>query len=632
MAFQVSPGINASEVDATNATAVAGTSVGAFAGNFVWGPANKRMLIDSENTLVSTFGKPTTNTYASFFSAANFLAYTNGLQVVRAIDSSSTRNAAVNSLAGLSISNEDIWETVYDFRNGKIAASNAGAFVARYPGDLGNSLTIAVCSSNTAFSQTGLTANVVTGSNVVTMSANVAALYPQFAANDILTISGTNYTIASIGASNTITITSQSVGNTANGLTASVNWQYSSIFTRAPGTSIYATNQNGVADELHIAVIDTDGKFSGVQGTVLEKYESVSKAYDARNDDGSTNYYATVVFNKSDYIYVANHVPGTNTSWGTPASGTTFGKPANYSIKLAGGTNPLASDANTSVALDLFSNKEEVAIDLLISGDATQTIANKCLDIASQRKDCVAFISPLRADVVDAFNFDRIIAYRNNLTPSNSFGFMDSGFKYQFDKYNNLYRYIPLNADIAGLCARTDNVRDPWWSPAGFNRGNILNAIKLAWNPTKAQRDILYQNNINAVTAYAGEGLVLFGDKTLQQKASAFDRINTRRLFIVLEKTISLAAKYSLFEFNDSFTRSQFVSLVEPFLRDVQGRRGIYDFKVVCDETNNTPQVIDTNGFVGDIYIKPAKSINYIQLNFVAVRTGVEFNEIVGGF
>jgi phage tail sheath protein FI len=225
---------------------------------------------------------------------------------------------------------------------------------------------------------------------------------------------------------------------------------------------------------------------------------------------------------------------------------------------------------------------------------------------------------------------DNIITYRNTLNPSTSYGFMDSGFKYQFDKYNNVYRFVPLNADMAGLAAKTDTIRDPWWSPAGFNRGQVLNAIKLSWNPSKAQRDELYQNNINPVVAFQGEGIILFGDKTLQAKASAFDHINVRRLFIVLEKTIANAAKYSLFEFNDEFTRSQFVSLVEPFLRDVKARRGIYDFKVICDTTNNTPQVIDTNNFVGDIYIKPARSINYIQLNFIAVRTGVDFNEIAG--
>ena len=305
---------------------------------------------------------------------------------------------------------------------------------------------------------------------------------------------------------------------------------------------------------------------------------------------------------------------------------------SNYEVKLSGGVNAAPSTGDIVTSYDLFSNPDEVDISLIITGAANATIVNSVLDIAFQRKDCVAFVSPLRADAVEVVDVDAIVAYRTALTPSTSYSVMDSAWKYQFDKYNNKYRYVPLNADIAGLCARTDNIRDPWWSPAGFNRGQILNAIKLSWNPTKAQRDELYKNGVNPVCAFPGEGIVLYGDKTMQAKPSAFDRINVRRLFIVLEKSIAIAAKYSLFEFNDQFTRAQFVSIVEPFLRDVKGRRGIYDYKVVCDETNNTPEVIDTNRFIGDIYIKPARSINFIQLNFVAVRTGVDFSEIAGKF
>ena len=249
------------------------------------------------------------------------------------------------------------------------------------------------------------------------------------------------------------------------------------------------------------------------------------------------------------------------------------------------------------------------------------------------RKDCLVFLSPERADVVNnpGNEVTDSLAYRDSLT-STSFAVMDSGWKYQYDKYNNTYRWMPLNADIAGLCVNTDTVRDPWFSPAGFNRGNLKNVVKLAWNPNKTQRDSLYSVGINPVGTFPGQGTVLYGDKTLQSKPSAFDRINVRRLFVVLEKTISQAAKFSLFEFNDEFTRAQFVALVTPFLRDIQGRRGIYDYRVVCDSTNNTPQVIDSNQFVGDIYIKPARSINFIQLNFVAVRTGVDFTEVVGRF
>jgi phage tail sheath protein FI len=289
---------------------------------------------------------------------------------------------------------------------------------------------------------------------------------------------------------------------------------------------------------------------------------------------------------------------------------------------------------------DMFASAEDIDVSLILQGkarggDAGQQLGNYLIDnIAESRKDCVAFLSPEKADVVLNAQGDEsqdIVDFRNVLT-SSSYGVLDSGYKYMYDKYNDIYRYVPLNGDMAGLAVRTDETRDPWWSPAGFNRGIIKNSIKLAFNPRKADRDILYKAGINPVVTFPGQGTLLFGDKTLLAKPSAFDRINVRRLFIVLEKAIATAAKFTLFEFNDEFTRAQFKNLVEPFLRDVQGRRGIYDFKVVCDETNNTGEVIDRNEFIGDIYIKPAKSINFIQLNFVAVRTGVEFSEIVGQF
>jgi phage tail sheath protein FI len=265
-----------------------------------------------------------------------------------------------------------------------------------------------------------------------------------------------------------------------------------------------------------------------------------------------------------------------------------------------------------------------------LTGD---TVPDSLIALAESRKDCLIFLSPELNDVVNNSGNEvtDILSLRNSFT-SSSFAVMDSGWKYQYDKYNDVYRWIPLNGDTAGLCARTDLERDPWFSPAGFNRGQIKNVVKLAWNPTKSERDSLYKAGVNPIVTFPGEGTVLYGDKTLLSRPSAFDRINVRRLFIVLEKAIARAARSSLFEFNDEFTRSQFVNLVEPFLRDVQGRRGIFDYRVVCDTTNNTPEVIDRNEFVGDIYIKPARSINFIQLNFVAVRTGVSFNEIVGQF
>ena len=314
-----------------------------------------------------------------------------------------------------------------------------------------------------------------------------------------------------------------------------------------------------------------------------------------------------------------------NTNFATVTNATT--------LSLSGGVESTPADAELQTAYDLFVNADAVDISLVITGAAGSVTQQYVIDnIANARKDCIAFVSPPSSTVVNnsGSEVDDIRTWNTSLARSTSYAVADCGWKYMFDKYNNTYRYVPLNGDIAGTCVYTDAVRDPWFSPAGFNRGNLKNVVKLSWNPTKTERDSLYALGINPVATFPGQGTVLFGDKTLQSKPSAFDRINVRRLFIVLEKAISTAAKFSLFEFNDEFTRNQFVALVTPFLRDIQGRRGIYDYRVVCDTTNNTPQVIDSNQFVGDIYIKPARAINYIQLSFVAVRTGVDFTEIVG--
>ena len=325
--------------------------------------------------------------------------------------------------------------------------------------------------------------------------------------------------------------------------------------------------------------------------------------------------------------------PADGTDWGQNAATSFANLTSNVTVSLTAGADGTISTANVVNAYTTFSNSESVDIALIVSGPADQTIATSLISLVESRKDALVFLSPEKADVVDNAGSEvtDIVAYRNSLS-STSYAVMDSGWKYQYDKYSDVYRWVPLNGDIAGLCARTDLERDPWFSPGGLNRGIIKNVIKLSWNPNKTDRDGLYVKGVNPVVAFQGEGTVLFGDKTMLAKPSAFDRINVRRLFIVLEKAIARASRFSLFEFNDQFTRAQFVNLVEPFLRDVQGRRGITDFRVVCDESNNTPEVIDRNEFIGDIYIKPARSINFIQLNFVAVRTGVSFDEIVGQF
>jgi len=405
---------------------------------------------------------------------------------------------------------------------------------------------------------------------------------------------------------------------------------YNEFFDGPPGTSTWvAANHNALAnDEMHIAIVDEDGLFTGTPNTVVERFANVSKASNAKDESGNSLYYRDVLYRGSRYIYAMGQ---NNDTWGVSANSNHAFEGENLTISFTRGTDGTVTDGNVMTAYEQFRSTENVDISLLMVGGGGEAIAEKAIDIAGYRRDVVAFLSPTYANVNTADPVTAVTNYRDSL-PSSSYAVMDSNWKYQYDKYNDVYRWVPCNGDVAGLCARTDSDRDPWFSPAGFNRGQLKNVIKLAFNPSQANRDELYKKGVNPIVAFPGEGTVLFGDKTLLARPSAFDRINVRRLFIVLEKAIARAARSSLFEFNDEFTRATFVNLVEPFLRTVQGRRGVYDFRVVCDETNNTPDVIDRNEFVGDIYIKPARSINFIQLNFVAVRTGVAFDEIVGRF
>jgi len=558
MAFQLSPGVNVSEIDLTTIVPQVGTTTGGFVGIFNWGPVDEVRSISNEIDLINVFGSPDANTYESFFTAANFLAYADSLKLVRSVGAAA-KNAANT---GILIKNRDSYEATYSS-----LSSNAGSYVfaAKYPGSIGNSLKVSVCANTGGFSS-----------------------YP-----------------------------------------------YASNYNGAPNTSTYVAGVGGSGDEMHITVVDEDGFISGTANTVLERFGYISKASDAVVEDGSSNYYVNVLADQSKYVYAIAH--SANANAGVTASGTVFGAGDGGTVQvlsLTGGVDSSPATANVQVSYDKFKNADEVDISLLMTGAHSNVVSKYVVDnIAEVRKDCVVFISPLKTDVVNQSGSEvtNITSTRNSYN-SSSYAFFDSGWKYQFDKYNNVYRWVPMNGDIAGLCVRTDTQRDAWFSPAGFNRGQIKNVTKLSWNPTKSNRDDLYKIGVNSVVTFQGEGTVLYGDKTMLSKPSAFDRINVRRLFIVLEKAIARASKYSLFEFNDEFTRAQFIALVNPYLRDVQGRRGIFDFKVVCDSTNNTPEVIDRNEFVGDIYIKPARSINYIQLNFVAVRTGVAFEEIVGRF
>jgi phage tail sheath protein FI len=412
------------------------------------------------------------------------------------------------------------------------------------------------------------------------------------------------------------------------------SWEYANIFDSAPGTSTFVSNKGGSDDELHIAVIDEDGLFTGTAGSVLETFAFASKAFDAKKSDGTSAFYKEVINTQSAYVWWTDHtanVTGTGLAWGSTANASSFANlTSNVTVSLSNAGTGFPSDGNIISGLATFANDEAFDISLLPLGAASSTVVTYAINnIAEVRKDCIVFASPELSDVVNNAGDEAtdVVAFRNSL-PSSSYAVLDSGWKYQYDRYNDVYRYIPLNGDTAGLAVRTDFVADPWFSPAGFNRGQVKNVVKLAYSPSKTDRDTLYKAGINPVVTFPGNGTVLYGDKTLLAKPSAFDRINVRRLFIVLEKAIATAAKFQLFEFNDPFTRAQFRNLVEPFLRDVQGRRGITDFKVVCDESNNTAQVIDTNNFVADIFIKPARAINFIQLNFIATRSGISFEEV----
>jgi hypothetical protein len=870
MAFQVSPGINVSEIDLTTTVPALATTVGGFGGVFRWGPVGKFVLVDSENTLANRFGKPTSDNYETFYTAANFLSYGNALYVSRAANttgfsntatvtlSSNTTLATANGAAlGLTVGTrvqgdgipDDTFVTAvsnttttisraattsasavlsffantttlsaYAGDTAAVVASNVvvrnseefenkGAsnatftgteFVARYPGALGNSLKVSMCDSDRQFSETitfetntsygsttanayaladltsasisiavgSNTANVVfvwsgddfadrvansagaraVGSNGV--SANFISLatantlftngdtvwYAKGAsstANSIqglsegtsyfitganttgftlsLTSGGSNVAISNGAANSTVYFTKQSatdlgltlaqarlavtavkdkisvgdyieVGNTSIGKqnmkvvsegaqaddgtniyfnivfdstwNKSTNfsdtslkrqWEYFNTVDSAPGVSQAMTNAGlSTKDEVSVVVVDEDGLISGTPGQVLEIYQNLSRATDAKKEDGTTNYYKTAINDFSRWIWATNDRSGaasnTLSTVANSTNTTTYTK--SFVRGTDGATESTVSMAAVGAAYDLFADASTVDVSLILQGKAIGTndvqLANYLIDnIAEVRKDCVVFVSPAYSDVVgittENAQAQNIVDFRN-LLRNTSYAFLDSGYKYQYDKYADVYRYIPLNGDIAGITARSDSLKDPWFSPAGFTRGQIKNLVKLAFSPGKTERDLLYKNDVNPIVTFPGQGTVLYGDKTLLGRASAFDRINVRRLFIVLEKAIATASNSTLFEFNDDFTRSQFVNLVEPYLRDVQGRRGIFDFRVVCDETNNTAEVIDSNRFVGDIYIKPAKSINFIQLNFVAVRSGVEFNEIAGQF
>jgi len=647
MAFQVSPGVLVQEKDLTRIIPAVATSTGAFAGEFRKGPLDEIVTISSEQELVETFGKPDSLNYEDWFSAANFLQYSNALRVVRATQTG-TSNASVSG------ANTFVLKNATDYTNNfSTGQGSVGEWAARTAGKWGNNLSVSICPSSTAFesSPSATSGALAVGDTTVNVSSGT-----NYNVGDIIqfstTAAGSDFNDGYLykitqKATNALTIVryptlSGGIQNVVvDGATVKRRWAYYDQVSSAPGTSTYASAVGGSGDELHVVVVDATGGISGVAGTVLETYSKLSKASDAKSPQGDSNYYPSVIFSRSNYIYWMDHNTG-GVNWGNTAANTTFTSVTTpITTTLSNGldsttNNTAPTTAQKKTAYEKFLDAETVDVGLIIAGPAgnTTTHIDNIITIAENRKDCVAFVSPKNSDVVNVANSNTQLS--NVLTTfssirSSSYVVFDSGYKYQYDRYNDVYRYVPLNGDIAGLAARTDLVADSWYSPAGFNRGTIRGAVKLAFNPNKTQRDDLYRNRVNAVVTFPGQGTVLFGDKTGLSAPSAFDRINVRRLFIVLEKAISTASKFQLFEFNDEFTRANFRNIVEPFLREVQGRRGITNFKVVCDETNNTGEVIDRNEFVAEIYIKPARSINFITLSFIATRTGVSFSEVAGG-
>lgn len=575
MAFSIpseSPAVVFREIDLTGVVRNAQSTTGAIVGNFRWGPVEERVDISDEAELAATFGAPNNNTSVDFLSAAYYLKYSQDLLVVRNIDSS-----AVNAFSISEGASAPIIKNLDHFNNQTSALDSDGhTFIAKWPGDLGNSLRVSMLPAD----------------------SSASSIFD--------------------------------------------NWTYAGEFDAAPGTSTFATDLGATNDEVHLAVVDQDGLFTGTPGSVLETFPFLSLASNAKTVDGSTNYVKDVINNASNYIWFA----GFDSDYTVAGAGTDAINASDYLLSAnrtaktvdmdSGVASSSLNPAQIATAFDLFEDPDTVQIDFLVAPQssarsANTTIVNDLVATAqSLRKDCVVVASPARADVINNNAITTSVVAGADALTSSSYLVLDNNYLKVYDKYNDRFVYIPAASSTAGVMASSDANFAPWFSPAGTRRGQYLGITSLAWSPTKAQRDTLYKAGVNPIANIPGQGILLYGDKTKLARPSAFDRINVRRLFLVIERAIAAAAKDVLFNFNDEFTRAEFVNIVEPFLREIQGRRGITDFRVVCDETNNTPALIDRNEFQADIFIKPARSINYVTLNFVGVRTGVDFSEVVG--
>jgi phage tail sheath protein FI len=666
-----SPAIITREVDLTNGVPNVPTSTGAFVGDFRWGPVNEPVLVNNEATLANKFGNPDADRAIDFLSASSYLQYSDDLYIVRAITTSTATGGAqipavlTSTLDGngvvtavavapnggytseptVTISTPDSGVTptltvTYDSANDEIDAITVSGSGYRYDTDPvftitgGGRETVAV----NAYDATNTPETLPVVQNADGWDADKAG----HAANNHITIAkwpgelGNSLKVCYCGANDS------DFANWKYTTTSGTEVKLNSYFDGAPGTSNFAQERGASNDEVHVIVIDEDGEFSGVPNRVLETFSYLSLASNAKTTQGTGNYAPDVIARSSNYIWIAAMPAALGSNAGTTAAnGKNYAGSGvlTHSVSLVNGSNsgPLGSgEYDTGFAT--VNDPNGTAVDFLIapgmsSASDQQTVVNNMVVIAENtRKDCVVVASPNRAAVVgNATPRASIITAQdtNNFTRS-SYLFADANYLKVYDKFNDSYVFIPAAASTAGIMAASDNNQAPWFSPAGTRRGRYFGVTSLSFNPDKSDRDELYKAGYNPIANLPGQGITLFGDKTHLSRPSAFDRINVRRLFLTLEKAISSAAQNILFEFNDEFTRAEFVNIVEPVLRNVQGRRGITDFKLVCDETNNTAEIIDTNQFIANIFIKPARSINFITLNFVAVRSGVSFEEVVG--
>lgn len=636
MSTFLSPEVRVKETDLTTSTAGVSTSTGGFVGEFSWGPVNAVVQVSNEAVLVSRFGKPSATTFASFYSAKNFLDYSNNLMLVRASTAGQLNSIATGT--PIKISNLNDYQLNYSTGQGTI-----GMFAAKYPGKIGDSLKISMADKTTYSTTMSGTLSVTIGSNVISGSNTAFDVELTVGSYIQLTVSGstTLKKVTAISSAGSVTVDSTYTA-TAAGLTGVAKWEYYDQFTAAPVDSERALQMGASNDGLHVIIIDEDGLFSGTPGTILESYDNLSKSFDASRFDGSSAYYKNAL-NNSQYIWWMDHplpeeVTGSGSEFGdvilASATFKTLKKPVTRSLS-GGADGAAATSGELQLAYDVFKQTEQLDVSLLFTGAANTDVQRYVIqNIAAVRKDCVAFVSPYKISTSGPIigdtsaSMDEMITWYNTINLSSSYGIADSGYKYQYDKYNDVYRWVPLNADIAGLCARTDDTSESWFSPAGLVRGQIKNVTRLGYNPDKAARDELFKRNINPVVAFPGEGTVLFGDKTMMRRPSAFDNISVRRLFILLEKTIANVSKYYLFEQNNELTRQLFSATINPILRDIKGRQGINDFYIDVSEQVNTPSSIDAGELRANIFIKPIRSIRFISLNFVATKSSADFTEL----